>query len=158
MQWDPLSPDEATRLQVAGEDEFIEWLERGSSETFDVDKAWHGIHGVLTGSVGDEGHEFDGVVIGGVEFGPDSGYGPSHLVSADQVAALAERLSALTVDDFRDRIDLAQLSALGIYPDIWDREDEREENISYLVDGYRVVRERFVRAAEAGNAMCISIM
>jgi hypothetical protein len=60
----------------------------------DLDKAWHGIHYLLTG-LAEGGPEPQSLaVFGGEEFGPEVGYGPARFLTADQVRHVAETLGA----------------------------------------------------------------
>ena len=48
----------------------------GKHGSFSLEKAWHGVHWVLTGTVEPDGSLLGGAVLGGTEIGDDfSGYG-----------------------------------------------------------------------------------
>jgi len=46
----------------------------------DVDKAWHGIHYLLTGQAEGGPRPLSLAVLGGGDFGTEDGYGPAHVV------------------------------------------------------------------------------
>src|SRR6266568_6952562 len=71
-----------------------------------LNKAWHAIHFVLTGSRlgGDEPLNFlvsEGTPIGEV----DVGYGPARVLTSAQVGALAGALAAVDPEDVARRVD-----------------------------------------------------
>lgn len=94
-----LSPDALQRLR--NEPDLIEdylYPDDGDSEPpnyIDLDKAWHGVHYLLTGQAygGQEPESL--AVVGGEEFGPEMGIGPARFLTVEQVARVASALSAL---------------------------------------------------------------
>lgn len=158
MQWDAVAADEAARLWSASDDEIVDWLEQPDDGrvSFDVDKAWHGIHFTLTGDAWSADGPLAAVVLGGEEFGEDTGYGPPRWLPPEEVAALAAQLDALSPEAFQQRIDLRALTANDIYPGGWDDEPP-EAQLQYLVDGYREIRDGFAAAARAGHGFIITI-
>src|SRR5205809_3698611 len=68
----------------------------GEPETYedrsdlDVDKAWHGLHFLLTGAANEERPPLDFLVTGGEEIGDeDVGYGPARAYHSLQVREIA---------------------------------------------------------------------
>ena len=138
----------------------------------DVDKAWHGIHWLLTGSPDDRppaprkrglfrrsapepdpaGAEWL-AVLGGEPVGDDNG--SVRLLTPEQVAAVAAVLAPLDRDALGGRVDLLAMEAAELYPDIWGEEDVYEE---YLGPNYEVLRDFYLRAAAEGSAVLLSIM
>ena len=155
MEWHPIDRDEVADLLDADEEGLIDWLEDPIRRPFDVEKAWHALHAVMTGSAGESDHPLGAVVFGGEEFGPDLGYGPSRYLTVDDVRQIAHALDDLELADFRAQIDFEVLDSLDAYPDVWDPEDEGE-NVGWLVDAFETVRAGFHRAADHGQAMIIT--
>lgn len=60
----------------------------------DIDKAWHGIHYLLTGSAWEIGEGAGAAVLGGDTIGED---GPARLLSSDTVRAVAAGLEGVEV-------------------------------------------------------------
>jgi len=137
----------------------------------DADKAWHGIHWLLTGSpdetpptpprrglfrrgpsspVGAEAM----AVLGGEPIGEDNGYGPARLLRPDQVSAVAEALRPLTPEALGHRMDPAAMAAAELYPGIWDEENVYEE---YLGPSYEGLRQFYLDAAERGAAVVLEL-
>lgn len=119
-------------------------------EFLDLDKAWHGLHWLLTGSVDDTSTPAGQAVLGGTEIGEDWGYGPPRLLRPDDVRRVAEALDAVTADDLRARFDAGAMTAADVYPFIWDEEDVFEE---YLAPSFDLLRDFYARAASRGDAV-----
>ncbi len=123
-------------------------------DTEDLDKAWDGIHYLLTGDrwtdeIPKREIPLANVIAGGVEIGDDLDHGPARYMTADQVLAVAEALRDLSRDDLAKRFDVAAFHENGIYPPIWDR----EEALDYLLNWYDSLRKYYLNAAAKGNAM-----
>jgi len=118
----------------------------GAHRTLSLDKAWHGVHYLLTG----EPEESTGAVLGGTEFGEDEGYGPARYFTPAEVEQLAHALDApTTADEAAARYDGDRMLALSIYPGGWDNADERE----WLLGSLAQLREFFRDTAAAGDAI-----
>ncbi len=121
-----------------------------------LEKSWHGLHFVLTGSAWGGEPPFDFIGTGGEPIGnEDVGYGPARVLLPDQVALLNAALSNVTEEEFARRFDLESLEKEQIYPQIWDEEleDLLEEYQHYLAQAKTLV----TKAVEDGNAMIIVI-
>lgn len=85
----------------------------------DLDKAWHGIHFLLTGTAWGGTPRLNFILAGGHEVaGVEVGYGTARAFSAAEVRAIAEALAPLDVDALRTRFDPAAMMQLDIYPEI----------------------------------------
>jgi hypothetical protein len=121
---------------------------------FSLDKAWHGVHYLLSGAA-EPGPELRSqAVLGGAEFGDDpdgfSGYGPARYFRAFQVKALSEELRRPEVESaVAARYDPARMSQLQIYPGWSAEEDEKE----WLVDAFGRLRDFYASAAQQGRAV-----
>lgn len=82
-------------------------------EFLDLDKSWHILHTVISGSP-DAGDGPAAALLGGEEFGPDSGYGPARLLRHDAVSAFADVLEPLDVESLKSRADPATLREQGV--------------------------------------------
>jgi hypothetical protein len=170
-----LTPDEMSAALSSSE--ALERLrypddDQGAREV-DVDKAWHAIHWLLTGSADDRpppapkrglfrrsapepgpaGAEWL-AVLGGEPVGDDNGYGPARLLRPEQVAAVAAALTPLDRDALGGRVDLAAMEAAELYPGIWDEEDVYDE---YLGPSYEVLRDFYLAAAREQAAVLLAI-
>ena len=85
----------------------------------DLDKAWHGIHFVLTGSAWGGEPPLNFLVSGGTEVGEvDVGYGPARAFTSVEVRQIHEALARIPPEEFVRRINLSALADAGIYPDV----------------------------------------
>lgn len=117
-----------------------------------IDKAWHGVHFVLTGSAEPDGSVLGNTVLGGEEIGDDAGYGPARLVSAAEVLVIHDALATFDDEALAARFDADVMSDLGIYPEVWD---EDGETIEFVADAVDTVRHAYADAANKGHAMLL---
>ncbi len=92
------------------------------NDIFDVDKMWHGVYFLLTGT--DYGGEPPVSLLFQAPPVSDEniGYGPPLAISAKQTKALGDHLDGLQKSSVLARFDATQMKALKIYPDIWDED------------------------------------
>ena len=126
----------------------------GEGEETDLDKAWHGIHYLLTGTAWEGDAPLNFLIGGGTEVGDvDVGYGPARVMRSKDVAVVAEALGQLDANTLRDRFIPEEMTKLEIYPDIWERDPEEDDTLGYCIDYYEEL-QRFVAKA-ADNALGI---
>ncbi|HEX5052389.1 MAG TPA: YfbM family protein [Planctomycetota bacterium] len=115
----------------------------------DLDKAWHGIHYLLTGTASAGDPPLDFLVAGGRAVGDiDVGYGPARVFTREQTRSACDALRAVTDEDLRARFDPADMLAKEIYPEIWDRAPEHDDTLGYLIENVQTLR-RFLEQAVA---------
>jgi Domain of unknown function (DUF1877) len=128
--------------------------QKHQDDIIDTDKAWHGIHFVLTGDAFGGEEPLANVVMGGVPIGEeDVGSGPARGLTVAEVSAVAAALQNIDETEFRKRIDLETLAVNDIYPQVWTDEDDLE----YLASHFSTLRETFLKAAREGKAMIVFI-
>jgi len=144
----------ATRAEeVAADPDLLEGLveeDTAREEFLDLDKAWHGLHWLLTGTTGDASTPAGQAIMGGAELGEDWGYGPPRLLGPDDVRRVADALAEVDDDELRGRFDPAAMKAADVYPFIWDEEDVFAE---YLAPSFAMLQEFYARAASRGDAV-----
>ena len=122
----------------------------------DLDKAWHGLHYLLTGSSWEGEPPFDFLLNGGEEIGEvDVGYGPARAIRAGDVQRIAAALAPLDEDTLRGRFDAAAMTALEIYPATWDRGDAGD--LDYLLSYFDTLKAFVCEAAERRQALVLSL-
>lgn len=153
MYWIALDVGEADQIMAGDIDawDLLDELDR----CVDVDKAWHGVHAVLTGRADEVDSPLGSTVLGGTEFGDDEGYGPARMLSPAAVTQASAALDQLGSDGFEAQIDLPRLSELSIYPDIWDDPSEANELRTWLSDSFDVLAQTFRSATQRGQAMVV---
>lgn len=87
----------------------------------DLNKSWHVLHYLLTGTAWEIDDGAGAAILGGEEIGEDGGYGPARLLDAETVRVIATALDTLDVDTLRARFDADAMTAAGIYPNGWAR-------------------------------------
>jgi len=128
----------------------------GPSADVDVDKAWHGIHFLLTGTAWEGDPPLNFLVTGGAEIGDvDVGYGPARGFGSAEVAQLASALGALPSSEVRRRFLPDRMMELDVYPSIWDRDPEEDDTVGYLLAYYEDLRAFVSEAAAEGQALLV---
>lgn len=118
----------------------------------DLDKAWHGIHFLLTGKADEGPDPLSLAVSGGESLGEEVGYGPARYLTPSQVREVAAALSRISTPELRARFDPRAMEDAEIYPrEIWVREGE--EAFDYLLEAYVPWAAFYRAAAERGDGM-----
>jgi len=114
-----------------------------------IDKAWHGLHYLLCGKLEPAPGPLGQAVFGGTEIGEDQGYGPARYFTVSQVVEIAAALQSPSLEpELHARFDAAAMTQLGIYPGVWEPDDH-----NWLIDAFRTVRDFYVAASEAEQAV-----
>ncbi len=122
-----------------------------------LDKDWHGIHFLLTGTAWDVNGEAGQAILGGKDFGEDLGYGPARVLSVAQVKAVAEALARNSSESLSARFNPEAMTRAEIYPTvIWNREGAQA--LASLLNSYSALVTFYRRAAEKGQLVVIAMM
>ena len=145
-------PADIQRLERA---EVYSSLERGQTPSVHLEKAWHGLHFLLTGSAGESGVPLGFLLEGGQEVGEDDGYGAPRLFQPGEVQQINTALAPISDDELWGRFDPELMEAESIYPGIWDEEEEelRDEYLSYFHELKKVVAQ----AGEGGMGLLVTL-
>jgi hypothetical protein len=107
-------------------------------EQTDLDKAWHGIHFLLTATDWEGDEPLCYLVRGGKEVGDiDVGYGPARALESAQVKRFSDALAQVSEANLRARFDADKLTSLSVYPTIWN---EGDEALEYLLEYFRELK------------------
>ncbi|MCG8686362.1 MAG: YfbM family protein [Desulfobacterales bacterium] len=132
------------------------WKPIDIGKEIDVDKAWHGIHYLLTGKVWDASGPEAFIVSGGIEIGDvDVGYGPSRAFKSKEVKKIARRLRDIEKNKLIESCDKNNFSENEIYPEIWD--EEPESCFGYILEHFEALKHFVSEAAEDGKALIVYI-
>jgi hypothetical protein len=124
----------------------------GAEGWFDVDKAWHVIHYLLTGESWGGAGPLANAVLGGVPISEeDVGYGPARFIRAAEVAETARALEAISADQLWAKFDAEAMAKAQIYPDLQGDEEDRE----YVCDHFEHLKKFFATAASRQQAMLL---
>ena len=124
--------------------------EEYAAKSLDIDKTWHVIHFLLND------HPLEGksplfeAVLGGEPLSEeDVGYGPARYLRPAQVSATAEALQRISSEQLWSRYEESRVRQADIY---WTDDPESK---SYALENYQALREFFVAAAQAKEAMIV---
>jgi hypothetical protein len=134
---------------------FLYGAQAGGGECVGLNKAWHAIHFVLTGSRlgGEAPLNFlvdEGTPVGEV----DVGYGPARVLRSDQIRQIAAALAPIDPDEVARRVDAREFDQQAIYPGNWQRNGI---GVDYVVANYRAMRDLIVRLADQGHGLILYI-
>jgi len=141
-----------------------EWLENDSDEAddqdprfvMDLDKSWHAIHFLLSGSADECSGTAAFLLAGGTAIGDiDVGYGPARAFRPQEVAQIVELLNAVSPTELRNRFVPNALTKAEIYPTvIWERDADAW---SYVEAYYDQLRSFMSDAARKTLGVVISL-
>ncbi len=144
------------RAHAANERVLAEISPIAERDQTDIDKSWHAIHFLLTGSDWDGDFPNGFLVSCGDPVGDvDVGYGPARSFSSGQVAKIADFLTAQSDADLRKRLDYAQMRELEIYPSIWDDEEAMVDEWEYILDGLQTTRDFLSEAKDRSLSLLV---
>jgi hypothetical protein len=153
----PASDSEIERLLAnpAEITRFLYGAEANEAERVVLNKAWHAIHFVLTGSRlgGEEPLNFlvsEGTSVGEV----DVGFGPARVLTSEQVRNIDAALAPIEPHEVARRVDVKLFDAEAIYPGNWQRNGY---GVDYVVSNYREMRELIARTAQQGRGLVLYI-
>jgi Domain of unknown function (DUF1877) len=147
-----IAPLQAIRYQGASE-KSDPWMPTEKPEAFDVDKAWQGIHFLLTGSDWEGEGPAAFMLHGGREIDEDLGYGAPHGFNSKEVKEIVRTLDQLNLDELYAKADPKTFAANEIYPNIWD--EPKEECIGYVMDNLKDLKEFLGKTAQSNRALIV---
>jgi hypothetical protein len=122
-------------------------------EPLDLGTAWYAVHFLLNGSAWGGTPPLLDAVLGGTPIGDPSTYEPIRYVGPAEVAAVAQALPGPEV--VTPRFTHRGLRQAEIYPEsAWDQADALTE---LVLPAYQRLRELFDAAAQAGDAVLITL-
>lgn len=135
----------------------LEFADGEVSDT-DLDKAWHGIHFLLTGSDWEGDPPLNFLVAGGTPVGDiDVGYGPARVFRSNEVAEIYKALGNLQEDDLRQRFQPDVMTKKDIYPTIWDRNPKDDDSLGYLLEYFAKLKKFVSDAADKGLGIVVTL-
>lgn len=120
-----------------------------------LEKAWHALHFLLTGSAGPTPTALGSALLGGEETAVDLGYGPVRILAPDDVATVAGALASLTPEVLAGRYDEAAMEQAGVYPGGWARDAEQSRD--WLLGSFEQLRGYYAQARERGFGMLLYV-
>ncbi len=122
-----------------------------------LEKDWHALHYLLTGSTEGGGDPLGFLLTGGHEVGSELGYGRPRLLDSTFVQRLDKALQGITEDQFWSRFDAQRFEAEEIYPGNWGDEPPDSQRDAF-VPVFNEVRGYVARVAAAEGQMVVVIV
>ncbi len=130
--------------------------EAQDSGYLELDKAWHGIHFLLTNSDWKGEKPLCYLLHGGQPIGDiDVGYGPANAITSKQVADFDAALEKIDEVEFRSRFNPKLMMKNEIYPTIWDRPLEEDDTLGYLCHHFMALKDYVKTAKQANKGLII---
>ena len=133
-------------------------LTDGEGEAVDLDKAWHGLHYLLTRTAWEGDPPLNFLLAGGRDVGDEEiGIGPARTFTPEETQTIAVALRNVSDQDLRGRFNPKDMMRLEIYPEIWDRDPAEDDTLGYLMENVRSLRTTLDRLAAEGYGMMVTI-
>jgi hypothetical protein len=144
----PAAPPPAPALTLASDE----------GEVVDLDKAWHGIHYLLTGTAWAGDPPLNFLVTGGHELGTEEvGIGPARTLTSAETREVARALAQITDEELRARFAPREMMRLEIYPEIWDRDPATDDTLGYLMEYVGQLRSTLATVVGRGHGLLVTI-
>jgi hypothetical protein len=124
-----------------------------SPKRISLEKAWHGLHYLMTGETEGGAGPLAFILVGGQNLGDESE--PIRYFSPAETSAIHRAVAAVSDDNLWSRFNPQAMDAADVYPGIWD-EDEEELKEEYLM--YFGQLKKLIAAATAqGHGLLVTI-
>ena len=145
-------------------DDFFETIEeleeKDGTELCDIDKMWDALHFLLNGLSAIYGAPEDNLlsefIIGSESFDEES-EDFTRYIPTERVIKIAKKLNEINFEDYLKDFDMTNFAENGIYPDIWDYTEEREEIMEELSEHFENLKEFYNKVAENKNIVVVTI-
>jgi hypothetical protein len=140
---------------------------QGSERILDLEKAWAGIHFLLTAEVpitredairlgiSWDDDSLENALMGGRPTDLETSSGPVRYLDSDEISRIAAKLADISIEEFSDRYDPDALTEEQIPPDVWDNESEARD---WLASSYAKLREFYQETAAQNAGLLIYLM
>lgn len=145
-------------------DDFFETLEdleeKDGTELCNIDKMWDALHFLINGLSAIYGAPEDNIlskfIIGSESFDEEAEEFARY-IPTEKVVEIAKKLNEINFQDYLKDFDMNKFAENGIYPDIWDYTDEREEIMDELSISFENLRKFYNKVAENKNIVVVTI-
>jgi Domain of unknown function (DUF1877) len=131
-------------------------LGRGTTPAHGVslEKAWHGLHYLLTGEAWGGNGPLAFLLVGGEQLGKDQ-ESPLRWFTPDDTVRIHQDLSGVSDEKLWSRFDADEMEKQQIYPCIWDEgeEDLKQEYLTYFHELKQVV----AAAVQSGQGFLVTV-
>lgn len=145
-------------------DDFFETLEdleeKDGTELCNIDKMWDALHFLINGLSAIYGAPEDNIlsefIIGSESFDEEAEEFARY-IPTEKVVEIAKKLNEINFQDYLKDFDMNKFAENGIYPDILDYTDEREEIMDELSISFENLRKFYNKVAENKNIVVVTI-
>lgn len=124
----------------------------------DLDKAWHGIHYMLTKSAWEGEAPLNFLLKGGIAVGNiEVGYGPARVFTSNEVHRINTALKPIDGNFLKSRFDPTEMTRVQIYPDIWQRGPEEDDTFGYCEEYFGILKSFVAQAADRNLGILICL-
>jgi hypothetical protein len=124
-----------------------------SPKRISLEKAWHALHYLLTGTAQEGSGPLAFILAGGQNLGDESE--PIRYLAPDETRAINRAVTSVSDDNLWSRFNPQAMEAADVYPGIWD-EDEDELKEEYL-DYFGQLKKLVAAAAAEGHGLLVTI-
>ena len=149
--------DESVRKSLeSGALDLLEFEENDvESPHCNIDKAWHGLHFLFTGTAWEGPFPQNFLLAGGHDVGDEDN--PGRIYSPPEVATIAAWLETVTPAALTARFDPPRMLALDIYPRIWDRDPAEDDTLGYLLENFADLQAFVRETRQSGRGLLLSV-
>jgi hypothetical protein len=119
-----------------------------------LDKAWHGIHFLLTGTAWKGDPPLNFLLVGGRRV---EDFETAHTFTAAETQGIAAALARVDDAELRRRFAPEEMMRLEIYPEIWDRDPANEDPLGYLLEMVAVLRQGLGLVVGRGHGLLLTL-
>ena len=152
--------DEATMNKLTGDDDLFEAVEEygdeESTETYDIDKLWDGLHFLLTGVSAQnpiEGNKLSEFVVGTYVFDCDDFIA---YTDPKNIPEIIKAINEVEIDVLLQNADISKFKKAKIYPNIWIKKNE-ESLKQELKQEFLNLKDFYEKALNAQTGVLVSI-
>jgi len=121
----------------------------------DLDKSWHLIHFLLTGTAWGGDGPLAAAILGGEALeATDAGYGPFRYLLPGDVKAVSAALDEVEADRLWANFDADEVTAADIYASPWDGGEEEQQ---YVAQNFNDLKRFYREAAAADSGLLLYI-
>ena len=119
----------------------------------DLDKTWHGLHFLFTGTAWEGEEPACYLTRGGEDIGDeDLGYSSIRVLDPHRLRDFRRFLDGLSLEELGRRFDMRRMTELKIYPDVWDAKGaDAKTELEYLQASFAELRQFVAETVDAGD-------
>jgi hypothetical protein len=123
----------------------------------DLEKAWHGLHFLFTGTAWEGEEPACFLTRGGEEIGDeDLGYSSIRVLDPHRLGEFARFLDGLTPEELRRWFEPRRMKELKIYPGVWVRKNfDGEAELEYLLTSFDELRRFVSNTVKTGDGAIV---